>query len=523
MTAGIGNLLGKGITIVTKPGALEPVIGLEGTVVSGRTRKAYKRGGVEEARERIIEETSGSLVWLGGVKLFNKLGDKAIAKILDIPKNEKGKRIDSAFDVGQDALRKPFNNFRNNRLLNPKNLSERAISMMKFGKVAASILAANYIIGFIVPSLNHKITDYFKKQDKDHIVPHHNLNFGHGIEQNKSKFDNFKEQVTKNTSSTIQGQPAFKGGLNTFTNFIENSNVGQLLSTDVGVLGGRTYNARKKEEKVEIVVRDGGSIYFYMFAQDHISSALNKAESGRWTRLDPNTANIVHNHLAGMFSESNATMSLDEFRNRVYGTNSTIAPKDLNEMFGEKGEVITLERFNEVERNPQLQARAAKMSTVQPQQMGKSLLTRAQVAGVYSGGELNNPELIKSAHELYTKGASSDPNKYVSYKGLEKLNGRMKDYVDDICAAAKKNGNKVDLKLLNKMKNKNLVFNGINFVAGFTVAALFLSKWIPEIQYAITKKMTGVDAFPGTYEYQQQTATNSQQTKQMLQSKFKHV
>ena len=190
---------------------------------------------------------------------------------------------------------------------------------------------------------------------------------------------------------------------------------------------------------------------------------------------------------------------------------------DLNKFFGEKGEAITLDRFNEIETNPEIQARAAKMSTVQPQQQGKGVLTRAQVRGIYQGGELNNPEFLKSAHELYTDGASSNPNKFVSYKKLEKLNGRMKDYVDDICKAAKKNGNIVDLKLLKKMKTKNMVYNGVNFVAGFSVAALFLSRLIPDIQYWITKKMTGVDAFPGTHDYQAQATTTQPQKAQQVQ------
>ena len=80
----------------------------------------------------------------------------------------------------------------------------------------------------------------------------------------------------------------------------------------------------------------------------------------------------------------------------------------------------------------------------------------------------------------------------------------MKNYVEDICKIADKNGGKVNLKLLEKMKNKNMMFDGANFVAGFAVAGLFLSTLIPKFQYWVTKKITGVNAFPGTYEYEQQ-------------------
>jgi hypothetical protein len=46
------------------------------------------------------------------------------------------------------------------------------------------------------------------------------------------------------------------------------------------------------------------------------------------------------------------------------------------------------------------------------------------------------------------------------------------------------------------------MFSGLNFAAGFTVAALFLSTLIPKFQYYVTRKTTGVDAFPGVYDYE---------------------
>ncbi len=506
MTAGLGNILGKTITAVTKTDAKIPIVALEGTVIAGRTDKAYKRGGVTEARERVIEETSGSVVWLWGVQAFNWLGDKALGKFLNATKGANGKRLDTSVDVGQDAVRKPFNNFLNNKLLNPKNLSERTVSLMKFGKVAASILAANYIIGFIVPPLNHKLTNYFAKKDKEHIVPH----------IDKTRFEHFKESVmSKDTGKS--NQVAFKGGLNTFTNFIENTNTGQLLSTDLGVLGGRTYNARKKQEKAEIIIRDGGSIYFYMWAQDHVRAGLNKAESGRWTRLDPNTAGIVHKHLSGLFENDNSSMSVNEFKETVLGKDAKVL--DLNKFFGKDQEAITLEEFNKIETNPDLQKRALEMSKLQPKQLEKSVLTKKQVIGVYTGGKINAPDLLKESYEQFTGGASSNPNKYVSYKKLEKLNDRMKDYVDDICKAAEKGDGKVNKKLLNKMKQKNLTLSGVNFLAGFAVASLFLSRIIPDLQYWYTRKTTGRNDFPGTCDYSKGKPAQPNQTQKVNDNK----
>ncbi len=518
MPSGINNALRKTITAVTKNDAMLPIVALEAAVVAGRTEKAYKRGGVTEARERVIEETSGSVVWLGGVKAFNWLGDKAIAKTLG---NGLGVKNGGAnVDLGKDSLRKPFDNFINNKAFNPKNFSEKQISMMKFGKVAASMVAANYLIGFVVPKMNHKITDYFAQKDPKHIVPHPDNTrfdiFKESINNNNTKtqysrFDTFKEsialhQLNTSNETSSKANVNFKGGLNTFTNFIENTNAGQLLSTDLGVLGGRTYNARKKEEKAEILIRDGGSIYFYMKAQDHVRAGLNKAESGRWTRLDPDTANIVHEHLSGMFADANESMDVKTFKEKVFGNSQVI---DLNKYFKEGQEVISIEEFNKLESNPEIQRRAMEMSKLQPTQMGTSLLSKEQVVGVYTKGEMNCPKFLKKSYESFTEGASSNPNKFVSNKKLGKLKGRMVDYVDDIATAAEKGDGKVNQKLLKKMNNKNLTLNGVNFVAGFGVAALFLSRLIPDLQYWYTEVTTGKNEFPGVANYNKKSDKKS--------------
>ena len=76
----------------------------------------------------------------------------------------------------------------------------------------------------------------------------------------------------------------------------------------------------------------------------------------------------------------------------------------------------------------------------------------------------------------------------------------MEQYVETICKEAK--DGKINKALLDKVRHKNIIFSGINFAAGFTVAAIFLSTLIPKFQYYVTRKTTGVDAFPGTYDYE---------------------
>lgn len=54
------------------------------------------------------------------------------------------------------------------------------------------------------------------------------------------------------------------------------------------------------------------------------------------------------------------------------------------------------------------------------------------------------------------------------------------------------------------MSSKNLKMNALNWGVGFVTSALFLSTFIPKLQYQITKWRTGSDKFPGTAQYQEE-------------------
>ncbi len=456
------------ITKMTKADAMPPIIALESVVVAGRTYQAYKRGKMDEARERFIEESSGSVVWLGGVWFLNKIGDKIVDKIL----KSNGKK----FGVGTDkVLRTPFQNFM--QKVAPKGFSANQVAMLKGAKVLTSVLIANYVIGFIVPKINHALTNNIRHERKL---------------QNKNDNNN---------------NVAFKGGamnaVNTFTYAIENTNTGKLLSTDAGVAGGRMYNARSKEERAEIAIRDIGSIYFYMWAQGHVRNLLNLAESGKATRLNPATTKILSEYMTEFLN--NREMSVSEFKNAMLGKEMTLPSNILNSTDWEKGsgkkplEVIKLKSLENLIKDNETLNRAREMSTLQPERQGEAVLTKQQLIDVYNKAEINNPKLLHNAFNDFTEGAYKDEYQFVSNKKLYKLKAEMEQYVDTVCKSSK-NG-KVNKELIEKVQKKNLMYNGINFAAGFAVAALFLSTLIPKIQYWYTRKTTGVDAFPGVYDY----------------------
>lgn len=491
------------ITKMTKADAMAPVIALEATVVAGRTYHAYKRGKWDEARERFIEETMGSITWLGGVYALNMLGDKILDKILKI----NGR----SFDVGTDkVLRTPFENFI--KSLQSKKFTKEQIAGMKFGKVMISVILANLFIGFIVPPLNQALT-------------------------RKVKHDRREKQLH---NAQIQQNTSFKGGMNAmnaFTNIIENTNTGKLLSGDVGTTGGRMYNARRKEERREVAIRDIGSIYFYMWAMGHVGNLLNLVETGKATRLNPNTTNILHKHLIDYMNNSKKEeMSVEEFRKAVLGRQ--VADNEIpNEIKFEKSELSTFDKWtknkplevayvDDVINTGKFDAETIKrikdMSELQPKKVGKSVITRQQLIDAINKAEINSAKLLHNAFSEYTGGegieigkkkngkprrsltdytggAYNDEFKFVSNKKLYKLKAQMEQYVESICKSAK--DGKITKEHIEKCKRKNIMYSGINFAAGFVVAATFLSTLIPKFQYYVTRKTTGMDVFPGTYDY----------------------
>ncbi len=482
---------------MTKTDAMAPIIGLEATVTGGRTIQANKRGGKDEARERLIEETTGALVWIGGVKVLNDyVGDPLLKKLFG-----------GNFDVGTDkVLRTPFDNFMKKNP--PKGFSAKQVALIKAVKVLASVLIADAFIGLVVPPLNQKLTrNLVKKRDNS--------------KQNEQSQDKLELSNKKSNNPSFKGGGAL-GAINSFTNAIENTNTGKLLSTDAGLVSGRMYSARNDDERREIAIRDIGSIYFYMWAQGHVGNLLNYVESGRFTRLNPTTANILDEHLAKFIESKGGEISIEEFKNAVLGkpqaeiklpegikfetAELSKITKFMDRFRSEPTEPLKVAKVNELKEiftDKDIFTRIEEMSKLQPLRQGEAVITKQQIIDAINVSEINDPKLLDKAFSEFTNGASKDEYKYVSNKKLYNLKADMENYVKDICKGAK--DGKVNKDVLRKMKNKNLTYSGINFLAGFAVAALFLSTLIPKFQYWVTRQKTGKDEFPGMYELKDKT------------------
>lgn len=481
-----------------------PVIALEAFVEGGRTLQAYNRGGFDEARERITEEFSGAVFWLGGVTALNWIFEKLGQKFLKLP--------NKVVDIASDGVRKPLENYlTNERTKDGAKILEKTMARFKFAKVISSVLIANAFIGFVLPKINQAITrSYHKNKTENPAVP---------TEQTQQQavnpfvarpvMNNFAQKKDKEDKKDV----SFGLNLLSIANKFESDRNYKLLSVDAGTASGRAYSARNNDERVEILFRDLSSIYFYMFNMQLMNNWLNKIEQkGVGTRLDPVSAEFTTKYMEEYFkSKGTDRVNVETFAKEMLGSDKDV-PQALKGKFeGDKIKIISLEDFQKELNNivPQKDAKklaktADEMSKLQPQIKGLSILTEGQVRDILNGGHLNNPEFLQEFFKNRFGSSFMEQYKFVAQNDLDAHKKELIHYVNSIIEKAKAGTGEVSLKLVRKASNNNLKMNALNWGSGFVVSALFLSTIIPKLQYMITKWRTGSDAFPGTKEFQQQ-------------------
>ncbi len=472
-----------------------PVILLEAFVEGGRTYQAYQRGGFDEARERITEEFSGAVFWLGGVTGLNWLFEKLGQKLLKLP-NE-------TVDIASDAVRNPLDNFLVQEVKKDgTKITRDLMARFKFAKVISSVLLANAFIGFCLPKINQAITRSYHKNDKN--------------KQQAQPQDDFVKNLSMNDFEQDKKDVTFGGGwdLLTIANNFESKRNWKLLSVDAGTATGRAYSARNNDERIEILFRDLSSIFFYMFNMNLINKGLNKLEQGRTSRLDPVSANFATEYMSNYIdTKDSQKVTLEEFKKEFLGTEKEI-PEAIKAKFA-NGSIINLKDFkSELEKLnlpeeefKQLIENASKMSELQPQIKGQSILTKGQVADIFKGGHINNPEFLKEFYKDNLGTSFMNKYKYVSQDKLDAIKADLTAYVESIVQDAKSaNIKEITKDVLNRASKKNFKLNALNWGTGFVISAAFLSTIIPKLQYLITKLRTGQDNFPGTAEFREKQA-----------------
>lgn len=487
---------------------------LEACVETGRTYEAWKRSGFDEARERATEEFTGAVFWLGGVPAFNAINDKIGKYLL--------KMRTADFSLGHDKAREPLTTFlHNERTPQGKPFTKMQIAAFKAAKVTVSVLLANAMIGFVVPKINQSITRYYHRNDG--LLPQNDS----PVVQNATKKQKISamDKFIHNASETQKDKTADKknipfgsatSALMSIAFNLENNATWQLLSTDVGTAGGRALSARNKDERREILFRDLSSIIFYMWSMPLINKIMNKIEQGgRGVRIDSMNADYVKTVMTNIVTNNGGQMSADDLHKVMLGDDNFKLADNIKQQF-KKG-YMTLNEFkskipeivsaDKVSKFTQI---AEKMAKLQPAVAGVERITIEQAERVFKGGYLNNPEFL---HEMYSvafgmdKKTGSrnflDPYRFISASEFEAVDDDLKFFVNSIVKKAKKTGKEITEETLSKATKINSRFNILNWGTGFAVSALFLSTFIPKMQYWITRKTTGSNDFPGTKEFRE--------------------
>lgn len=429
-----------------------PTLIIESGVTLGRAYEANKRGGIPEAKDRLIEQGISAVVWIYGVKALKNIGDFIGKKLLKI------ENLD--FDIGFDELRNPT------KYIDKKSLGFKA------GNILVSTALATFFIGAILPKINNAILDKTLKKEKEKEKKKNNIR--------EITFSDFQKQ-TKNKKQ-IAFTSLYEKTVN-LAHILENNSAARLLITDSGVVAGRFYNAQNKYRKIEGLFRDIASIYFYLYSTKHIVKGLNKLTLN--TDIDPKTLEKTLDLL-----KENLKNNPEEFREFFVGNSENI--DKLKDLFNGK-KVISVDDF--IKQFPFLSDKAKQMAKMQYIENGLGVLSYQQACDVLSNSPLSNPEFLKETYNHTLNKDISDKLRFVSSKHLDKIRASMNDFILQIYKRAKDKNCEINQEFIEKIAKNNLKKSFAFNVIGTIISIFVLGIVIPKIQYAITRKLTNENKF----------------------------
>lgn len=441
-----------------------PILLVESAVITGRSYQGFKRGGKDELRERVFEETATAAIWLGGVKALNKLGDFIGKNILKLEKLD--------YDFGKDALRNQSSN-----IPNPTKI-------FKFSKIATSVLLTTGFVGFVLPKIKQNMTKKAKEKELANYI------------KVLGRAPTMEEFV--NNARAGKGPLNFKGGvpawLMTATHNLENHNIWRLISTDAGIITGRVKSSRNKHEAREYLFRDLASMYFYMLALPNTLWLLNKAT--KTPKINPQAAWETQKYLTKKLGEGK--FSVAELKNLLL--DKTLS-RGMEGIPFDKNGIVELDSLKDI-LNPETFKKARSMSHLQPAMGGKRILSQFQMQDVLSNNWLSDPKYLSRMTMAATGGLSAKPSKFIAKKEVDAIRQSADKFAQSLLDFARKKGvEQVDAKFVENFAKRNILTSAGFTVAGLAVSCVGLAFIVPKLQQLITYKATGENAFPGTHSY----------------------
>ena len=328
------------VRTLANPDALTSTVLLESAVTGGRGYNAYKRGGVNELRERATDDILAAVFWMKGVDIFNKIGDKLVGdRILKLPTTD--------FDMGRDALRTPFKNtiegFKQQGM-NPNDLAklEKKLATYKFAKIIGASLLSTAFVGFALPKINQAITRAFMSKDKKEALKQSKNEKSSGLidkgvataavaQLASVSFEEFSKKIAGKENISFKGLFSPET-MSTVVHYLENNKICKLLTSDVGITTGRVASARNADEGLEYLFRDVASSFFYVASTPLIYKGLQKLTSSEGiTSIDPVASKQVHQKLATLLNGVDG-MDVKEFAKKALGSLDDAAKTLMNEI-----------------------------------------------------------------------------------------------------------------------------------------------------------------------------------------------
>lgn len=332
------NKVKQAVSRLTNPSDLASTCLLESTVLIGRSTQSYKRGGIIELKERVFEELATSAIWLFGVKTFSKIISKGIKKVANIDINTDMLPSKLTQKTGFLASKRP-DPLTKLTSGSGKNYA-KTIAGLKFGNILVSSVAAIYLVSTVIPKVNQARTKRLLEQEKQKKA-----NKINGSKANNETTNN--KQQTTSTQNVQQPNkttdPKFKGGLDVVKSLAynqENNDIYKMLTVDTGVTGGRALHARNKDEEIEILIRDVGSLPFYMATTPLILNGLAKHFNPKLninTSLDADAAGVFSSEVNKLAQQTN---SINSLRQNILGnTYSKESITNLKKNIGDSKEI----------------------------------------------------------------------------------------------------------------------------------------------------------------------------------------
>lgn len=479
---GVNNLINKinlqktakALSWFKDPANIVPIATIEAAVTIGRSYRGYKRGGKEELRERIFEESACGLVWLFGADLLRKGINKVGAKVL-------GNKVGNLnVDIGYDELRNPFGTI-------SKSL-QKTTGIFKVASTIGSVLATTLFVGFGLPKIKQKITEMLnKKACQNSEVKETSKNID--AQSNNAISDKINADANL---KQIENKLSFKGDILSkmllLSHNIDNNSAVRLISTDTGIVTGRTLSARNPDEAREYLFRDTTSSYFYTFATGNIIMLLNALTKNK--NIQPNELVELCDELKKKMPEN---MSLEDFAKATF-KKGDIANKLANITFDKKN-VVELDKLKDI-LTPEEFEKATKLAKLQPKRDGKALLTKLQVEDIFSSSWFSDPEFLSKATKSATWGKSENPERFVSRKQIDKARTILDEFAEGAYKKIKKQKDTISYQDIENYAKKNILKSSAFFALGTAISVFALAWAIPKIQTELTAKRTGKNENP---------------------------